>query len=947
LSVTTPTGGTSCANETTSTTTYTYDADSNQLTVVISPPPLGQSYDVTTTSTYDADSELCWSDVAVVSSPSCGSAPTGAGTETTTHSYNADGQQMDTIPPVGNVSGSPSNYATTSIYNGVGELTSQSAPAASGSGVETTTTYYDADGNTIAVTGPNGNPGTCNPVTTSGCADTTYNMFDQQNRELSTTDPSSDETQYTYDADGTYNGAGQVIQISYTDGTPTVSYQYTSGGEVCWMYQGSSTNSCSSPPSGATTYSYDSNGRLVSTTNAAGATVTYGYDASSNVACVSYPNGSGNTCSSSGTPTGVVRYSYNQANQLTSLTDWVGDTLTFTYNTEGQQCWVSTYAPSTPTCASPPHQSGAVTTDYSYDTLGNVSGLETTTGTGATNLLNLVIASRNADEYILSETPTVGTTTENTDSYSYNQTSQVSSGPITGSSGSTSYAYLPTGSITADTTVFQSAAYTAAGALCWTYTGMSSNACSSPPTGATTYSTNSSGERAAVTPSTGNPASYGWETETNRLTCVNTNGTTCSTSSPTSSTTVYTYDGNGLRSSATIASTTTNFTWGTVGGSSALLSDGTWDYVYAGGAAPIEQIATSGSSPTTDLLLSDESGNVRGLVQLSSGTHQDQLVNYTDYDAYGRPITESAGAVETGGLTTPQTGLNSNFVGSTPWGFGEGYTDPTDLIYLISRYYDPATGQLLSVDPAVALTLQPYTYAADNPTAGTDPSGDFECDTVPEPSCLTEVQNNYEGSLVNGFDIYTFFSGLDIGGLPLSPDQAAGITGAIIEEDSGISSCVGNGKVCTTASNPQVYGNDVSLSYGFGIAQWTSSQAIGQGNMTDSQYGGLVDLLHYAYVHGEPGCPAAPTVLVSQTDYGCWQHVANDIHVQLKFLASELQPSGPWHSNFLTFASHSATAAQAGKAFDTDVINWGGTVNAVSVKSAEDLANVFLSIQYA
>jgi hypothetical protein len=120
-----------------------------------------------------------------------------------------------------------------------------------------------------------------------------------------------------------------------------------------------------------------------------------------------------------------------------------------------------------------------------------------------------------------------------------------------------------------------------------------------------------------------------------------------------------------------------------------LLSDGTWDYVYTGGATPTEQIATSGSSPTTDLLLSDESGNVRGLVQLSSGTHQDQLVNYTDYAAYGNPITQSGGAVEAGGLTTPQTALNSNYVGSTPMGFGEGYTDATGLIYLIGRYYDP------------------------------------------------------------------------------------------------------------------------------------------------------------------------------------------------------------------------------------------------------------------
>lgn len=51
-------------------------------------------------------------------------------------------------------------------------------------------------------------------------------------------------------------------------------------------------------------------------------------------------------------------------------------------------------------------------------------------------------------------------------------------------------------------------------------------------------------------------------------------------------------------------------------------------------------------------------------------------------------------------------------------------SDPeTGLLYLINRYYDPATGQFLSVDPLEGLTQQPYQYASDNPVNNTDPNG--------------------------------------------------------------------------------------------------------------------------------------------------------------------------------------------------------------------------------
>jgi len=60
---------------------------------------------------------------------------------------------------------------------------------------------------------------------------------------------------------------------------------------------------------------------------------------------------------------------------------------------------------------------------------------------------------------------------------------------------------------------------------------------------------------------------------------------------------------------------------------------------------------------------------------------------------------------------------------SSPFGFAGAYTDSDGLLYLINRYYNPVTGQFLSVDPDVSQTGDPYGYAAGNPVDETDPTG--------------------------------------------------------------------------------------------------------------------------------------------------------------------------------------------------------------------------------
>lgn len=163
------------------------------------------------------------------------------------------------------------------------------------------------------------------------------------------------------------------------------------------------------------------------------------------------------------------------------------------------------------------------------------------------------------------------------------------------------------------------------------------------------------------------------------------------------------YDGDGLRSSETSSpGGTQSFVWNTVSSVPELIMDTTNAYIYGTSGSPVEQVNLS--TGATSYLVSDSLGSVRGVVS-SSGS----LTSSVNYDAWGNPETA-------GGLTS-----------YTPFGFAGGYTDPSGLVYLIARYYDPATGQFLSVDPLVPETRAAFVYAEDDPVTVTDPTGLYNC----------------------------------------------------------------------------------------------------------------------------------------------------------------------------------------------------------------------------
>lgn len=139
----------------------------------------------------------------------------------------------------------------------------------------------------------------------------TERTYDQNGNLLTTKDPLSQVTTYRYDA------RNQLTNINYTNpNTPNVVYTYDLNGSRLSMVDGT----------GTTTYSYDEQDRLLAVTSPGDrgpSTIGYRYDLNGNRAMLIYSDGNAAT------------YTYDRANRITSVRDWLNDVTGYAYHPDG------------------------------------------------------------------------------------------------------------------------------------------------------------------------------------------------------------------------------------------------------------------------------------------------------------------------------------------------------------------------------------------------------------------------------------------------------------------------------------------------------------------------------------------------------------------------------------------------------------------------------------
>lgn len=630
-------------------TTRTYD-DAGRVATMVDPrgaSPSNRKAKYTTTYTYDAAGQPT-------------SVTDALGRDATT-TYNAAGQ----VATLTNRNGGQTSYG----YNNVGLLSTVTSPTG-----DATTYTYDAAGSLTGRTDPRLQATTfgyddvnrLTAITTAAGQEWTYG-YDANGNRATTTVPSGNATATAGDGTitSTFDPIGRRTGTAYSDGTPTVAWDYDKAGRVTGMSDGLT------PSLGAVSLTYDGAGRPLTRTRGT-QSFTYAYDQGGRVATRTYPdatqigyqysNGRLATQTWNGAET---TFGYDPAGNLTRTSQSNGTVSTRTYDRAAQLTGISTINstnqvisaftqkldkdgnPTRTTATRPGGQTSAVNT---YDAGGRLTKVcfadPCITSPASSKITYTYDANSNRTKSIRTGVANPGTIKS-----TYNNADQLTATKDAGNSPLTTFGYDPDGHQTSATT----------------------------PTTATTSAYNLADQLKSVTPSTGDATSY-------------------------------TYDGDGNRATRSVNATPqTSYTWDT--------ND------------PLPQLATETdpTGDLQRRYIHGPTGPLAETTPAATAWYgQDPQSNITDITdnagaALGSYTYEPFGALRASTGTDP-------LVVDNPLRFdSQQQDDQTGLYNNRARQYDPTTGRFTSLDPHPVAANDPYTasyiYAANRPTVLDDPSG--------------------------------------------------------------------------------------------------------------------------------------------------------------------------------------------------------------------------------
>jgi YD repeat-containing protein len=385
---------------------------------------------------------------------------------TTSYSYDSQGNQVSVSDPSGHV--------TSFSYENTGWLLQARTtvtPAGQGTQTLTASYTYDSVGNLLRRTDPNGHS-----------TDITY---DALNRLVSLTDPLGNSTTRQYDGLGrlvaaqdakgqqtsyTYDNASRLLQIANA-GALSTSFRYTDGGQPLTM-----TDQVGTATPATTSYAYDGLERLSSVTTPQGL-VRYSYDAASRPVGLAFGPDAAHLKQ--------VGYSYDGLDRLSGLTNWLNQSLVYSYSGErltkiaypngvvgkfgydgAGQLTALTYAANggslfgasysldvlgRPILAREKQNNTSRTISYAYDELSRLTGETTRTASATTTNTYQYDAAGNRTQLRSSMQPAIQTTPViSTTAYTYDAADQLSNRATTNTLGlnqQTAYSYDPNGNL--------------------------------------------------------------------------------------------------------------------------------------------------------------------------------------------------------------------------------------------------------------------------------------------------------------------------------------------------------------------------------------------------------------------------------------------------------------------------------------------------------------------